>query len=49
VDEIDLPKHKISWRSPIGSALLGKRLDDDVRVQTPSGVRKFTVTDVEYK
>jgi transcription elongation factor GreB len=49
VDEIDLPKHKISWRSPIGSALLGKRIDDDVRVQTPSGVRKFTVVEVEYK
>jgi transcription elongation factor GreB len=49
VDEIDLPKHKISWRSPIGSALLGKKLDDDVRVQTPSGVRKFTVVEVEYK
>ena len=49
VDEIDLPKHKISWRSPIGQALLGKRLDDDVRVQTPAGVRKFTVAEVEYK
>jgi transcription elongation factor GreB len=49
VDEIDLPHHKISWRSPIGAALLGKRVDDDVRVQTPNGVRKFSVVEVEYK
>ncbi len=49
VDEIDLAKHKISWRSPIGSALLGKSEGDDVRVTTPNGVRKFTIAEVAYK
>ena len=48
-DEIEPARKRISWRSPIGTALLGKRVDDDVRVQTPSGVRRFTVTDVRYE
>jgi transcription elongation factor GreB len=48
VDEIDLPNHKISWRSPIGAALLGKKVDDEVRVTTPAGTRKFTIVEVEY-
>ena len=48
-DEIEPSRKRISWRSPIGTALLGKRVDDEVRVQTPSGVRRFTVTDVRYE
>jgi transcription elongation factor GreB len=48
-DEIDTATRRISWRSPIGSALLGRSLDDDVRVQTPAGVRRFTIVDVRYQ
>jgi transcription elongation factor GreB len=48
-DEIDVARGRISWRSPIGAALLGRSLDDEVRVKTPSGVRVFTVTDVRYE
>ena len=48
-DEIEPSRKRISWRSPIGTAPLGKRVDDEVRVQTPSGVRRFTVTDVRYE
>jgi transcription elongation factor GreB len=47
-DEIDAAHRKISWRSPIGVALLGKRVDDDVRVKTPAGVRTFTIVEVRY-
>ncbi len=48
-DEIEAKRGRISWRSPIGAALLGKELDDDVKVKTPSGTRKFTIVDVRYE
>jgi transcription elongation factor GreB len=48
-DEIEPSRGRISWRSPIGTALLGKRLDDEVRVTVPSGVRTFVVTGVRYE
>jgi transcription elongation factor GreB len=47
-DEIDAARGRISWRSPIGAALLGKKVDDEVRVVTPSGTRAFTVVGVKY-
>lgn len=47
-DEIDAARRRISWRSPIGAALLGKKVDDEVRVVTPSGTRSFTVVGVKY-
>jgi transcription elongation factor GreB len=48
-DEIDAAAWKISWRSPIGAALLGKREGDSVRVQTPAGVKNFEVVGVRYE
>lgn len=33
-DEFDLTQHKISIDSPLARALLGKRLDDEVQLQT---------------
>lgn len=47
-DEIDAAHMRISWRSPVGSALLGKREGDDVRVVTPSGTKSFTVVEIRY-
>ena len=47
-DEIAVPAGRISWRSPIGSAVLGKRVDDEVRVKTPAGVRTFVIAEVRY-
>ncbi len=42
-DESDIPSGKISIVSPLGRALLGKEADDEVRVQTPGGVKSYTV------
>jgi transcription elongation GreA/GreB family factor len=33
----------ISSLSPVGAALLGRRLSDEVWVETPSGVQRLTV------
>ena len=48
-DEFDVAKGWISMNSPMARALLGKRLDDEVRVQTPAGEREFLIADVAYE
>ena len=43
------PKNgKISISSPIARALIGKTEGDDVKVQTPTGVRSFEILSVAY-
>ncbi|UCH50711.1 MAG: transcription elongation factor GreA [Chloroflexota bacterium] len=37
---------KISNESPVGKALLGKKIGDEVEVATPAGVLKFLIMDV---
>jgi transcription elongation factor GreA len=46
VDESDIAQGKISVESPMAKALIGKKLDDDVVVDTPSGKREFEVIDI---
>ncbi|MBI2486233.1 MAG: transcription elongation factor GreA [Deltaproteobacteria bacterium] len=46
-DESEPENGLISVTSPIGRALLGKRVDDEVRVQTPGGIREFVVLEIE--
>ncbi|MCL2669102.1 MAG: transcription elongation factor GreA [Syntrophaceae bacterium] len=41
--ESDLEKNQISVTSPIGKALIGKCVGDEVSVQTPGGIREFEV------
>jgi transcription elongation factor GreA len=46
-DESEPENGLISVTSPIGRALLGKRVGDEVRVQTPGGIREFVVLNIE--
>lgn len=48
-DEIDAEKGKMSWKSPVGRALLGKKVDDEVEVKTPNGVKIYTVLKFYFK
>lgn len=41
--EVDLAENKISNESPIGAALLGKKKNDTVEVQTPGGMLEFKI------
>ncbi|MBQ9267454.1 MAG: transcription elongation factor GreA [Clostridia bacterium] len=41
--EVDLAENKISNESPIGAALLGKKKNEVVEVQTPGGIVNFKV------
>ncbi|GMQ88374.1 MAG: transcription elongation factor GreB [Gammaproteobacteria bacterium] len=48
-DEFDLDKGWISVDSPVARALLGKTINDEVRVQTPEGEHEYSVLNVDYK
>src|SRR5271165_2821800 len=43
VEEADAANGKISTTSPIGRALLGKEVGDEVRVQSPGGVKELEI------
>jgi len=47
-DEIDLGKGHISWRSPLGRALLKRREGDTIVLRKPSGEVELTVVAVRY-
>lgn len=47
-DETDGAAGDISWKSPVGRALLGRAVDDTVVVRWHAGTRELTIVDVEY-
>jgi transcription elongation factor GreA len=48
-DEADLKNSKISVQSPVGRALIGKRIGDTVKVQTPAKVAEYEVLDICFE
>ncbi|MDA8125791.1 MAG: transcription elongation factor GreA [Deltaproteobacteria bacterium] len=44
--ESDLDRNRISVTSPIGRALIGKCVGDEVSVQTPGGIRDFEIVNI---
>ncbi len=47
ISEVNTLLGKISYESPIGSALLDKRPGEKVKVKTPGGVLEFTIVKIE--
>ena len=47
-DEANLREGKISLKSPIARALIGKSADDVVDVQTPGGAKTYEIVAVQY-
>ena len=47
-DESDATRGAISMHSPIGRALMGRQLDDEVLVQRPKGPTGYTVLEIRY-
>ncbi len=45
--ESDVEKGLISVTSPLGRALIGKEVGDEVEVSTPSGVKSFEILEIE--
>lgn len=48
-DEIDREPRYISMDSPLGRALLGRRLDDQVTIELPGGRQSFFIVDIRYQ
>ena len=47
-DEWDVKNGEISIDSPMARALLGKKVDDEVVVQTPDGEKTFDIIKINY-
>ena len=47
-DEFELAEGKLSMDSPMARSLLGKGLDDEIVVHSPSGERRYYVTAISY-
>jgi len=48
VDEVDSKLGHFSWKSPLGTALMGKSIGDLVVVQAPVGMIEYEITKVAY-
>jgi transcription elongation factor GreA len=46
--EADAKIGRISYNSPLGKALIGRRADDEVEVTVPSGDKFFVVEKIEF-
>jgi len=46
--EADISKGQVSLNSPIAKALLGHRLEDEVDVHTPGGLRQYEILEINY-
>lgn len=47
-DEVDTDKRIISYVSPLGRALLGKKIGEEVGFEAPGGRREVVITQVQY-
>jgi transcription elongation factor GreB len=47
-DEFELAQGKLSMDSPMARAMLGKRLDDEVVVHSPTGEQRYYITAIAY-
>ncbi len=48
-DEWDVRQGKISWKSPVAKALLGKCQGDEVKISKPQGEEFVTIEKVEFR
>lgn len=46
-EEADILESKISFESPLGEALLGKKKGDGVRIDTADGFKKYKIIEIE--
>jgi transcription elongation factor GreA len=46
--EADAKSGKISYNSPLGRALIGRKVDEEVEVTVPSGDKYYVVSQIEF-
>ena len=49
IDEVDLDRHYISWRSPLGRALMKAGPGDRVVLRAPGGTEELEILEVRYE
>lgn len=47
-DEVDIDKGILSWRSPLGRALIGKPVGESVTYHAPAGAREVEIVSVSF-
>lgn len=47
-DESDIKFRKISWKSPVAKALLGKKVGDEAVVKKPNGEESLIIEKIQY-
>ncbi len=48
-DELEPGKNRVSWKSPIAKALLGKKVGDEVEIKRPSGPLIAEILEIRYE
>ena len=49
LDEVDLDRHHVSWRSPLARALMNAGPGDSVVLRAPGGIEQLEVLEVRYE
>jgi transcription elongation factor GreB len=47
-DELNPSENKISWRSPVAKALIGKSVDDETTVKAPKGEIELVIKSIRF-
>jgi transcription elongation factor GreA len=48
IEDDDQAYQEITITSPLGKSLMGKREKDEIKVATPSGVKKYRIVSIKY-
>jgi transcription elongation factor GreB len=48
-DEFNIDEGKLSMDSPLGKAMLGKEVDDEINISTPKGVKVYFISKIRYQ
>ena len=48
-EEADIKENRISAASPVGIAITGKKVNDEVMVRTPRGIRHLKIMKIRLK
>jgi transcription elongation factor GreB len=49
MDEVDPPRHRVSWIAPVSRALLKARIGDVVTFESPRGREELEIVEVRYE
>ena len=48
VDEADIKSKRLSIEAPLARALIGKEVNDEVKLTTPSGNKEYEILEIKY-